>query len=175
MNQAVIQDGRVDIQSKNVSYAKNGNRHAGRTNKQLMLENGLVQKIKEYDQNVQRILRTESISGKKNVQCYNCNGRGHYARNCPKLRVRDAKYFREQMLLAAKDEARVHLNEEEMTLCFEVNASQIDMINRLFSKSDHEHRHHEKLKTIIHTSTDDQIDSDIIFYDPYVDNNIGEA
>ncbi|GJX42430.1 hypothetical protein Tco_0257420 [Tanacetum coccineum] len=33
MNQAVIQDGRVDIQSKNVSYAENGNRHAGRTNR----------------------------------------------------------------------------------------------------------------------------------------------
>ncbi|GJW36438.1 retrovirus-related pol polyprotein from transposon TNT 1-94 [Tanacetum coccineum] len=49
------------------------------------------------------------------------------------------------------------------------------MINRLLSKSDHEQRHHEKLKTIMHTSANDQIDSDIIFYDPYVDNNSGQA
>ncbi|GJU68971.1 retrovirus-related pol polyprotein from transposon TNT 1-94 [Tanacetum coccineum] len=86
-NQAVIQDGRVDIQRKN--------------------------KIEEYDQNVQRVPRTESTPEKTNVQCYNCNGRGHYARDCPKPRVRDAKYFREQMLLATKDEAGVHLDEEE--------------------------------------------------------------
>ncbi|GJR01817.1 hypothetical protein Tco_0524801 [Tanacetum coccineum] len=53
------------------------------------------------------------------------------------------------------------------------NASQIDMINGLLSKSNHEQRHHEKIETIIHTSADDQINSDIIFDDPYVDNNSG--
>ncbi|GJV59470.1 hypothetical protein Tco_1465570 [Tanacetum coccineum] len=57
----------------------------------------------------------------------------------------------------------------------EVNASQIDMINGLLSKSDHEHQHDEKLETIIYTSADDQIDSDIIFDDPYMDNNSGQA
>nr|GFD22987.1 hypothetical protein [Tanacetum cinerariifolium] len=48
----------------------------------------------------------------------------------------------------------------------EVNASQVDMINGLLSKSDLEQRHHEKLETIIHTSNDNQIDFDIIFDDP---------
>ncbi|GKA95458.1 hypothetical protein Tco_0817496 [Tanacetum coccineum] len=120
------------------------------------------------------------------------------------------------MLLATKDEAEVHLDEEEndfmldnscgdnaleelnatvimmvriqptddksyaeptydAELISEVNASQIDMINGLLSKSDHEQRHHEKLETIIHTSGDDQIDSDIIFDDLYVDNNSRQA
>ncbi|GJZ53587.1 putative reverse transcriptase domain-containing protein [Tanacetum coccineum] len=51
----------------------------------------------------------------------------------------------------------------------EVNASQIDHINGLLLKSDHEQRHHETLETIIHTSADVQIDSDIIFDDP---NNV---
>ncbi|GJW94437.1 hypothetical protein Tco_0174109 [Tanacetum coccineum] len=37
----------------------------------------------------------------------------HYARDCPKPKVRDAKYFREQMLLAMKDETEGTLNEEE--------------------------------------------------------------
>ncbi|GKA99376.1 retrovirus-related pol polyprotein from transposon TNT 1-94 [Tanacetum coccineum] len=32
-----------------------------------------------------------------NVQSYNCSEKGHYARNCPKPRVQDLKYFMEQM------------------------------------------------------------------------------
>ncbi|GKC10456.1 integrase, catalytic region, zinc finger, CCHC-type containing protein [Tanacetum coccineum] len=78
-NQAVIHDGRMDIQSKN--------------------------SIEEYDHNVQRNPRIASTLGKINVQCYNCNEKGHYARECPKPRVCDAKYFKEQMLLALKEEA----------------------------------------------------------------------
>ncbi|GJX90103.1 hypothetical protein Tco_0343429 [Tanacetum coccineum] len=46
-NQAVIHDGRMDIQSKN--------------------------SIEEYDHNVQRNPRIASTLGKINVQCYNCN------------------------------------------------------------------------------------------------------
>ncbi|GJY07171.1 hypothetical protein Tco_0374225 [Tanacetum coccineum] len=123
-NQAVIQDGRVDIQSKNVGYAGNGNRNAGRQNRNQATNarNGLVQ---------------------------------------------------EQMILATKYEAGVHIDEEEndfmlnnaygdntleelnatviMMLNATLNASQVDMINGLLSKSDHEQRHHEKLETIIHT------------------------
>ncbi|GKD57595.1 hypothetical protein Tco_1290982 [Tanacetum coccineum] len=188
-NQAVIQDGRVDIRSKN---------------------------IEEDNQNVQSVPRTESTPRKTNVQCHICNGKCHYAREFPKPRVRDAKYIREQILLAAKDKAGVNLDAKEndfmlmnaygddlleelnapvimmariqptdekydaeptydAKLISEVNASQINMINGLLSKSDHEHKNHEKLKTVIHTSADDQIDSNIIFDDPYVDNNNGQA
>ncbi|GKG48271.1 hypothetical protein Tco_0510156, partial [Tanacetum coccineum] len=49
------------------------------------------------------------------------------------------------------------------------------MINGLLSKSDHVQCHHEKLETIIHTSADDQINSDIIFDDPYMDYNSRQA
>ncbi|GJW66936.1 hypothetical protein Tco_0121360 [Tanacetum coccineum] len=42
-----------------------------------------------------------------------CSGKGHYARNCPKPRVRDSKYFMEQMLLAKQDEAGVILTDEQ--------------------------------------------------------------
>ncbi|GJT99294.1 retrovirus-related pol polyprotein from transposon TNT 1-94 [Tanacetum coccineum] len=46
------------------------------------------------------------------VQCYNYSGKRHYARNCPKPRVWDSKYFMEQMLLAKQDEAGVILTDE---------------------------------------------------------------
>ncbi|GJW55803.1 hypothetical protein Tco_0099888 [Tanacetum coccineum] len=39
--------------------------------------------------------------------------KGHYARNCQKPRVRDAKYFREKLLLAMKYEAGSNLKDEE--------------------------------------------------------------
>ncbi|GKD77262.1 hypothetical protein Tco_1339883 [Tanacetum coccineum] len=39
-NQAVIQDGRVDIQSKNVTYAGNGNRNAWRQNRNQLANTG---------------------------------------------------------------------------------------------------------------------------------------
>ncbi|GJV06288.1 uncharacterized mitochondrial protein-like protein [Tanacetum coccineum] len=63
----------------------------------------------DYDDNdagnIQRTLRTASSGTVANVQCYNCNEKGLYARNCPNPRVRDLKYFMEQMLLAKQDEA----------------------------------------------------------------------
>ncbi|GJU24924.1 hypothetical protein Tco_1163545 [Tanacetum coccineum] len=39
----------------------------------------------------------------------------------------------------------------------------------------HEQMHHEKCKIIIQTFDDDQIDSNIIFDDPYVENNGGTS
>ncbi|GJW43487.1 integrase, catalytic region, zinc finger, CCHC-type containing protein [Tanacetum coccineum] len=181
--------GEVDIQSKNVGYAGNGNRNAGRQNRNQAanVENGL---------------------------CYNFNAKDHYARDCPKPKVRDTKYFREHMLLAMKDEAGGTLNAEEndfmldnaygdntleeLTVALimmariqptddkgdaepkydaeaisEENASQINLISGMLSKGVHEHTDHEKLKTVINTSVDDQIDANIIFDDPYVENNGG--
>ncbi|GKD42381.1 integrase, catalytic region, zinc finger, CCHC-type containing protein [Tanacetum coccineum] len=50
----------------------------------------------------------------------------------------------------------------------EVNASHIHLKSRMHSKSVHKHTNHVKLKNAINTSDDDQIDSSIIFDDPYV-------
>ncbi|GKB85517.1 hypothetical protein Tco_0957789 [Tanacetum coccineum] len=50
-NQAVIQDGRVDIQSKNVGYVGNGNRNVGRQkrNQVANVGNGQIQQIDAND------------------------------------------------------------------------------------------------------------------------------
>ncbi|GJV55659.1 hypothetical protein Tco_1456664 [Tanacetum coccineum] len=145
-NQAVIHDGRVDIQTKNTGYGGNGNRNAGRQN------------------------RNQAVNARN----------GHYARDCPKPKVRDAKYFKEQMMLAMKDEAGGTLNDEENHFMLD-NAYGDETLEKLttvrllisgmISKGVHENTNHEKLKTVINTSDDDQIDSNIIFDDPYVENN----
>ncbi|GKA66526.1 UBN2 domain-containing protein [Tanacetum coccineum] len=156
----------------------------------------------ESNQIVQRMSRTDSTPNKANVQCYNCNEKGHYARDRQKLKVCDAKYFKEQMLLAMKDEAGSHLNNEENDSMLdnaygeesldELTAS-VMLMARLQpaaettdtvtsyddkavsqvhdSSKTHEQVSHEKRKTIIQTTDDDQIDSSIIFDYPYVDNN----
>ncbi|GKD12626.1 hypothetical protein Tco_1197033, partial [Tanacetum coccineum] len=53
------------------------------------------------------------------------------------------------------------------------DAKAVSEVNASFKV--HEQMHHEKRKTIIQTSDDDQIDSNIIFDDPYVENNGGTS
>ncbi|GKC79951.1 hypothetical protein Tco_1130725 [Tanacetum coccineum] len=141
-NQAVTQDGRVDIQTKNAGYVGNGNRNAGRQNK------------------------NQAFAG-------NVNDESHYARDFQKPRVHDAKYFREKMLLAMKDEAGSNLNAEENAFMLD-NSFRDETLKELIATA-HEQVNHVKSKTINHTSDDDQIDSDIIFDDPYVENNGGTS
>ncbi|GJQ94823.1 hypothetical protein Tco_0005962 [Tanacetum coccineum] len=88
-NQAVIQDGRVDIQTKNADYGRNGNMNAGRENRNQAFNTG--NRNDESNEIVHRVPQTESTPRKTNVQCYNYNEKCHYARDCQKLRVRDAK------------------------------------------------------------------------------------
>nr|GFA89565.1 hypothetical protein [Tanacetum cinerariifolium] len=98
---------------------------------------------------------------------------------------------REQMLLAMKNEAGGTHNEEENDFMLDnayedetleeltaiavsaVNASHINLISSMISKGVHEHTNHDKLIIIIKTFDDDQIDYNIIFDDPYVENNGG--
>nr|GEY29095.1 hypothetical protein [Tanacetum cinerariifolium] len=63
-------------------------------------------------------LLTLSLGNTSTVQCYNCSVKGHYARNCPKPRVRDSKYFMEQILMANQDEAGVILTDEQNDFLF---------------------------------------------------------
>ncbi|GJU36159.1 retrovirus-related pol polyprotein from transposon TNT 1-94 [Tanacetum coccineum] len=175
-NQVVVQDGRVDIQTKNAGYGGIANKNMGK-NKNQMFNAGNASN--ESNQIVQCIPRTDSTPSKVNVQCYNCNEKGHYARDCQKPKVFDAKYFSEQMLLAMKDEAGSHLSNEENDFMLD-NAYGEESLDELTtsvhdSSKAHEQVSHVTRKTIIQTTDDDQIDSSIIFDDPYVDNNGGTS
>ncbi|GJW89989.1 retrovirus-related pol polyprotein from transposon TNT 1-94 [Tanacetum coccineum] len=108
---SVVDDGRVGIQTKNASYGGNTNKNARRQNKNQVFN--ARNRSDESNQIVQRVLRTNSTLGKANIQCYNYNEKGHYARECKKPKVHDAKYFREQMLLTMKDEAGSNLTNVE--------------------------------------------------------------
>nr|GFA32136.1 hypothetical protein [Tanacetum cinerariifolium] len=65
-----------------------------------------------------------------NVQCCNCNEKGHYTRNCPNPRVQDSKYSVEQMLLAKQDEAGVIFTDEHNDFLF-ADASRMEEIEEL--------------------------------------------
>ncbi|GJR95464.1 integrase, catalytic region, zinc finger, CCHC-type containing protein [Tanacetum coccineum] len=114
-NQAIIQGDRVNIQSKN-----SGN--TGRNNRRTYVQEEVVEGMNAQNEtgNVQRTLRTPSSGNTSTIQCYNCSGKGHYARNCPKPRVRDSKYFMEQMLLAKQDEAGVILTDADASKMEEI-------------------------------------------------------
>nr|GEW59345.1 hypothetical protein [Tanacetum cinerariifolium] len=86
-NQAIIQGDRVNIQSRNSGNTERNNRRA-------YVQEEIVEGSNETE-NVQRNLRTSSLGNTSTVQCYNYSGKGHYARNFPKPRVRDSKYFME--------------------------------------------------------------------------------
>ncbi|GJU35132.1 integrase, catalytic region, zinc finger, CCHC-type containing protein [Tanacetum coccineum] len=127
LNQAIIQGDRVNIQSRN-----SGN--AGRNNRRAYVQEEIIEgsNAPNETENVQRTLRTSSSGNTSTVQCYNCSGKRHYARNCPKPRVRDSKYFMEQMLLAKQDEDGVILIDEQNDFLF-ADASRMEEIEELGS------------------------------------------
>ncbi|GJY77426.1 hypothetical protein Tco_0482542, partial [Tanacetum coccineum] len=124
-NQAIIQGDRVNIQSRNSGNTR-------RNSRQAYVQEEVVEGMNAPKEtgNIQRTLRTLSSGNTLTVQCYNYSGKGHYARNCTKPRVRDSKYFMEQMLLEKQDEAGVFLTDEQNDFLF-ADASRMEEIKEL--------------------------------------------
>nr|GEU48308.1 hypothetical protein [Tanacetum cinerariifolium] len=110
-NQATIQDGRVTVQQiqgrQNQSYAGTGNRGIATTSK------GNV------------------AAGQPRVMnCYNCQGEGHMARQCthPK-RPRNGAWFKEKLMLAEAQEASQILDEKQLAFLADPDAYDLDCDN----------------------------------------------
>nr|GEW51709.1 hypothetical protein [Tanacetum cinerariifolium] len=84
INQAIVQAGRVNIQSRNYG-------NDGRNTRRSFVQEEIIEgnNVQNDVGNTQRTLRTTSSRSATNVQYYNCSKKRHYARNYPKLRVRD--------------------------------------------------------------------------------------
>ncbi|GJR71820.1 retrovirus-related pol polyprotein from transposon TNT 1-94 [Tanacetum coccineum] len=100
-----------------------------------------------------------------NVQCYNCNAKGHYARECPKLR--------NDFLLADASEIK-ELKELSANICMmaRIQKSIIDYEDGLSYDFAFISEQQEIIKPTI---GNDQINSDIIFDDPNVEFNDGKV
>nr|GEW58396.1 hypothetical protein [Tanacetum cinerariifolium] len=67
------------------------------------IQDGVINTIGDLKANQPRVIR-----------CYICKGKGHIAKQCTaKKRVKDSEWFKEKMLLAQAQEARVILQEEQ--------------------------------------------------------------
>ncbi|GJS62379.1 retrovirus-related pol polyprotein from transposon TNT 1-94 [Tanacetum coccineum] len=126
-NQAIVQANKLNIQSRN---SGNYGRNIRRSYVQEEVSEGT--NVQNDARNTQRTLQTMSSGTAANLQCYNCSEKGHYARNYPKPRVRDSKYFMEHMLLAKQDEAGVILTDEHNDFLFD-DASRMEEIKELSS------------------------------------------
>ncbi|GKE87341.1 gag-pol polyprotein, partial [Tanacetum coccineum] len=124
-NQAYVQEGRIDVQNKgvgrNVGSSVNASRNIGYdANVPRAVGNSgsssrVVGNAPRVVGNATRVTGSNNVNvgNTQNVKCYNCNGRGYYAKECPQPRVGDSNYFKEQILLAKNDEAGIALTEKE--------------------------------------------------------------
>ncbi|GKF44260.1 gag-pol polyprotein [Tanacetum coccineum] len=105
-NQAVVQGDRVNIQNRN-----SGN--VGRNNRRAYVQGEVIEGMNATNEtaNVQRIVQTPTSGNTSTDQCYNCGGKGHYARNFPKPRndflFADASRMEEIEELSAKNKCRL--------------------------------------------------------------------
>nr|GEX40827.1 reverse transcriptase domain-containing protein [Tanacetum cinerariifolium] len=119
------------------------------------------------------------------VKCYNCNGAGHIARNCPQpKRPQNSKYYKDKMLLMQAQENGVALDAEQLLFLAggRENAFDDDVdeqpvqdleLNDAVYAHHKEHAMHDsvQLDHVVKSHADYTSDSNIIPYDQYVKDN----
>ncbi|GJR26422.1 hypothetical protein Tco_1102654 [Tanacetum coccineum] len=163
-NQAVVQDDRVNIQSKNIG---NDGRIARRLYN-VHEETTEGSNVYKENENVQRNIRTSSSGNVSNVQCYNCNERCHYAHNYLKPRVRDSSTNICMMDIIQP----TNVDSDEDSRYDSAFISEVQTPSTSYMNDDHEQTYHEPPKIINSTIGDDQINRNIIFDDPNMKVNI---
>nr|GEU32056.1 hypothetical protein [Tanacetum cinerariifolium] len=148
-NKVVIQDGRVEIQTKNVVYGGNGNKNAGRQNRNQAFNAGTGND--ERNQIKPRVHDAKYF--RKQILLAMKDEAGSNLNNEENDFMLDTSYGEETI--------------EELT------AAAVSDVNA--SSKVHEQVRHVKRKTIIQTSADYQIDFYIMFDDPFVEHNGGTS
>ncbi|GJX65694.1 hypothetical protein Tco_0300037 [Tanacetum coccineum] len=160
-NQAVIQDGRADIESKNVGYARNS--HYACDCPKLKV------RATRYFRKHMLLAMKDEVGGTLNGEENDFMLDNAYGDDT--LEELTAAVIMMAHIQPTNDKGNAE-PKYDVDVVNEVNASQINRIIGMSSKSVHEHKNHTKLNTV-NTSDDDQIDSNIIFDDSYVENNSG--
>nr|GFB00585.1 hypothetical protein [Tanacetum cinerariifolium] len=177
-NETVIQDGRVDIQTKNAGFGRNDNRNAGRQNKKkhlmqevdqlrIMTVIGLFSVFHELSQIRERRMFTMKDEAKSNLNDEENDFMIDNSFGDETFEELTAVVIMMAQIQPTDENDVKEPRDDAKSIC-EVNAS-----NKMITDRFHEHKNHGKSKIVINTYADDQIDSSIIFDDPYVENNGG--
>ncbi|GJR69863.1 hypothetical protein Tco_0015928 [Tanacetum coccineum] len=170
---------RLRTSSNTRNQANAGNQGRIVVNQRTAAGNDIVQTTNGNTKIMQRNLRTTTNVGKApSVQCYS------FAKDEDGIHLDDEE--NDFMLTSAFGDDRLeglnalvikmaHLqppdNDSDSEPKLILLVSQIGMINGLLANNDHKHRKHAKLGAIRPTLVDDQLDNNIIFDDPYVEDN----
>ncbi|GJY27565.1 hypothetical protein Tco_0403332 [Tanacetum coccineum] len=152
-NQAVVQDGRVGIQTKNAGYSGNANKNAGRNRTQGFNASD------ESNQIIQRVPRTESTPGKANVQEQMLlamkDEAGSNLSNEENDFMLDTSYGEdfEELTAIVMLMARLQPTDENAETVPSYNAKAVSQVHA--SSKVHEQVSHGKRKTNIQTTNDD--------------------
>nr|GEX68326.1 retrovirus-related Pol polyprotein from transposon TNT 1-94 [Tanacetum cinerariifolium] len=88
------------------------------TNKKQEFVKSVDKKVKKNDDDKKRDM--------SKVKCYNCKKKGHFSKDCKKVKVKDYEYYKTKMLLAKKDKDEQVLLAEDQAWMESRNFDKID-------------------------------------------------